>query len=68
MADWTLLDVQKSLHSILLADHPLTQEQRKALQLSIELCTIWERLAPGFKKVISEFKAKGLIPSIPEIR
>lgn len=55
---WTMRDVQVQLHSILLADHPLTQDQRKALKATIEMCDVWNKLSPGFAKVIKEDKEK----------
>jgi hypothetical protein len=58
MNSWTVKDIQGHLHSILLADHPLSQEQRKALKNVIELCDLWNKLAPGFRKVANDMVGK----------
>lgn len=62
MGDWTMKDVQEHLHSILIADFPLTQSQRKALKAVIEMCDVWNKLSGGFAKVIREFREKGMLP------
>ena len=51
---WTMKDVQIRLQEILLADHPLTQEQRYALNGVIQMCDVWNRMAGGFHKVVQE--------------
>jgi hypothetical protein len=60
-------EVQIHVHAILLADHPLTQDQRRALKAVIEMCDVWNKISPGFAKVIADFKEKGLLPSDPKI-
>jgi len=62
MSSWTMKDVQVHVHSILMADHPLTQDQRKALKAVIEMCDVWNKISPGFQKVVAEFRDKGLLP------
>lgn len=47
-------DVQVHLHTILMADHPLTQDQRKALKGVIEMCDIWQKISPHFAKAVEE--------------
>lgn len=64
MTHWTMKDVQIHLHSILLADHPLTQDQRKALKAMIEMCDVWRKMSPGFQKVVAEYKEKGLLTPV----
>lgn len=66
MSNWTMKDVQIHVHAILLADHPLTQDQRKALKAVIEMCDVWNKISPGFQKVIADFKEKGLVPTDPK--
>lgn len=53
---WSLKTVQQHLHSILLADYPLTKDQRKALKAMIEMCDVWNHLSPGFAKVAKELR------------
>ena len=61
-AHWTMKDVSVHLHTILLADHPLTQDQRKALKACIEMIDVWSKLSPGFAKVVQEYRANGVLP------
>lgn len=52
MANLSIKDVQSHLHSIILADHPLSQDQRKALKFAIEVCDLWNEWLPDIKKLI----------------
>lgn len=54
-------DVQKHLHDILLADHNISADQRKALKAVIEMCDVWNKISPGFAKVAEEMRMKGAV-------
>lgn len=55
---WTMKDVQEKLYSILQADHPLSQDQRRALKGVIEMCDIWAKISPHFAKVVKEIEER----------
>lgn len=61
---WTMKDVQKHLHDILQADHPLTQDQRKALKGTIEMCEVWEKISPHFAKAVRKLEEERT-PELP---
>lgn len=51
---WTMKQVQEHLHSILIADLPLTRDQRMALRGVIQMCDTWQKLAPGLHKAVKQ--------------
>jgi len=55
---WTMRDVQERLHEILLKYPDMTPDHRRALKAVISMCDVWNRLSPGFQKVVAELREK----------